>query len=481
MSSGTASTVSASAPTSAIPATQVGGLGAAIWSQLFLRVASSAGLLVIGSYFADLQSRGIPITSLLLGAVTALVYVTELLFAPLAGALSDARGRKLFLLAGPALAAVAVLLPPVSSLVATMPPLALVLSLVGASRLIEGLGSAVSVPATLGFLADGTDDSPRRRGRQMSLYELASSGGIALGAFIGPLLWVHLGLAAFLVLSLLYAVAAGIVLLVREPASAARDQAGTGLFDLRRYAAVLKNRELALFIPAWIAVNAILGVWITAQIAFVLAGNLHAPGQRFVGSLYRNETQLSAILGGYVLWFSLCVVAWTFFLSRLPKLPTLFVTIFGSIVACAGLVAMNHGAAPAAFVPVVALGVFLEAGFPPAALAYLADVSQVYAGDRGLLMGLYSVILGLGYFLGNALGAVAAQFAYFDGLALLTVVLAALAMLSIGLLLRRHRVTRCAGASKASASRGRAWAAPPDRPASGTPVAFCVPMPLDDS
>src|SRR5260370_31734669 len=140
MSSGTASTVSASAPTSAIPATQVGGLGAAIWSQLFLRVASSAGLLVIGSYFADLQSRGIPITSLLLGAVTALVYVTELLFAPLAGALSDARGRKLFLLAGPALAAVAVLLPPVSSLVATMPPLALVPSLVGPSRLNYGLG-----------------------------------------------------------------------------------------------------------------------------------------------------------------------------------------------------------------------------------------------------------------------------------------------------------------------------------------------------
>jgi MFS family permease len=439
MTSRTAPTASASLPLAAVPAPQARGLGAAIWSQLFLRVASSAGLLVIGSYFADLQRRGVPLTSLLLGLVTALVYVTELLFAPLAGALSDALGRKLFLVAGPALAAIAVLLPPVGSLAATVPPLALVLALVGASRLLEGVGSAVSVPTTLGFLADRTDDSPARRGRQMSFYELASSGGIALGAFIGPLLWVQLGLAAFLVLSLLYAVAAGVVLLVREPEPVRRDHGRMGPFDWRRSAAILRHRELALFIPAWIAVNAILGVWITSQIAFVLAGNLHAPGQRFVGSLSHHEAQLSAILGGYVVWFSLCVVAWAFVLGRLPRLPTLFVTISGSIVACAGLVALNHGAAPVASMPAVAFGVFLEAGFTPAALAYLADVSHTYAGDRGLLMGLYSVILGLGYFLGNVLGAVAAQVAYFDGLASLTVLLAAVAMLSVGALWVRVR------------------------------------------
>jgi MFS family permease len=439
MTDHTAPTASASLPLAATSAIRAQGLGAVIWSQLFLRVASGAGLLVIGSYFADLQRRGVPITSLLLGFVTALVYVTELFFAPLAGALSDAHGRKLFLLAGPALAAMAVLLPPAGSLAAAVPPLALVLALVGASRLIEGLGSAVSVPATLGFLADGTDNSPTRRGRQMSFYELASSGGIALGAFIGPLLWAHLGLAAFLVLCLLYVVASGVVLLVREPKAAADEQAGNGLFDLRRYVGVLKNRELALFIPAWVAVNAILGVWITAQIAFVLAGNLHAPGQRFVGSLFHHEAQLGAILGGYVVWFSLCVVAWAFVLGRLPRLPILVVTVFGSIVASAGLVALNHGGTPAAFVPVVALGVFLEAGFTPAALAYLADVSRAHAGDRGLLMGLYSVILGVGYFLGNVLGAVAAQVAYFDGLAYLTVLLAAVAMLAVGALWVRER------------------------------------------
>ncbi len=57
------------------------GLGSAIWSQLFLRMGSSAGLLVIGSYFVDLQAKGVPLTSILIGGVSSLVYLTELLFA----------------------------------------------------------------------------------------------------------------------------------------------------------------------------------------------------------------------------------------------------------------------------------------------------------------------------------------------------------------------------------------------------------------
>jgi hypothetical protein len=50
-------------------------------------------------------------------------------------------------------------------------------------------------------------------------------------------------------------------------------------------------------------------------------------------------------------------------------------------------------------------------------------------------MGLDSLTLGLGQFLGNGLGAVFAQTLYFDGLALLTVLLAAVAMVALGLLL----------------------------------------------
>lgn len=50
-------------------------LGAVIWSQLFLRIAGSAGVLVIGGYFVELHDKGLPITSVLVGVVAGLVYL----------------------------------------------------------------------------------------------------------------------------------------------------------------------------------------------------------------------------------------------------------------------------------------------------------------------------------------------------------------------------------------------------------------------
>jgi MFS family permease len=402
-----------------------------------LRIAGSAGVLVIGGYFVELQDKGLPITSVLVGVVAGLVYLTELLLAPPAGALSDGRGRKSFLLAGPLLAAFAVLLPPLGFLTSVLPSMALVVGLLALSRLVEGLGSAASVPATFSFLSEGTDHAPLRKGRQMSFYELTASGGVAVGAVLGPLLWSALHLFAFVTLSFLYLIGAAFVLFgVHDAPSMFRPRSP---FDLRRYLELLSDRRLTLFVPAWIAVNAILGVWVQAQIVFVLAGSTTVPGQRFVGSLHDHQQEVSPILFAYVLWFSFCVVAWAFFLGGLPKLPTLLVTLSGAIVASFGLIELNHGGAYLVFVPVVMAGVFLEAGFVPAALAYLADVSEAFAGDRGMLMGLYSLVLGLGYLVGNALGGVAAQEAYFDGLAYLTMILATVGMLSLGVLLLAQR------------------------------------------
>ena len=90
-----------------------------------MRIAGSAGVFVIGGYFVELEDKGLPITSMLVGVVTGLIYLTELLLAPPAGALSDVRGRKSFLLAGPLLAAFAVLLPPLGFLASALPPMAL--------------------------------------------------------------------------------------------------------------------------------------------------------------------------------------------------------------------------------------------------------------------------------------------------------------------------------------------------------------------
>ena len=56
--------------------------------------------------------------------------------------------------------------------------------------------------------------------------------------------------------------------------------------------------------------------------------------------------------------------------------------------------------------------------------------------DRGLLMGLYSVFLGLGQLLGNGLAGLFAHRLGFDGLICLTAILGLVALLSLLTLLR---------------------------------------------
>ena len=115
-------------------------------------------------------------------------------------------------------------------------------------------------------------------------------------------------------------------------------------------------------------------------------------------------------------------------------------TIFGSVPASVGLFAVNHGGSPVILIPLVLAGIFLEAGFTPTALAYLADISQQFTHERGRLMGLYSVMLGIGQLVGSGLGGLFAQVAYFDGLAYLTIILASIGTggVALSLLVQRE-------------------------------------------
>ena len=427
--------VTSPTPAHPVSGAPVRGLGAVVVAQLLLRVGSAAGGLVVGSYFAALRARGVPVTSLLVGVLAGLGFVTELVVAPLAGAGSDRYGRRVFVVVAPVVAAAGVVLLPGASLLAAVPPLGLVALVVGVSRLVEGSGSAMAVPATLGLLADGTEGDRRRRGRLMSFYELSSSGGIALGAAAGPVLWAAAGLWAFPAIAAVYLGAAALVAVFVRGGTAARRAGGRPVvLAARRWRVVFTERRLARFLPAWIAANAILGTWVTSQISFVLAGDRRVAGQRFVGAFYHHEPRLSVLLGGYVLVFAACTVAWAFLVGRLSTRPVLAAAVAGVVLASAALIGLNHGGPLLVLGPLVVAGMFLEAGFAPAALTYLADTSADFAADRGLVMGVYSVVLGLGYLAGNVLGGVFAQWAAFDGLAIQTIILAAVGLASVAAL-----------------------------------------------
>jgi MFS family permease len=264
---------------------------------------------------------------------------------------------------------------------------------------------------------------------------LSSSGGIAVGAAAGPLLWSAAGLWAFPTIAGAYLAAAALVaVFVRGGVAAGRRGAQPVVSAARRWTVVFTDRRLARFLPAWVAANAILGTWVTAQVSFVLAGDRRVAGQRFVGAFYHHEPRLSALLGGYVLVFAACTVAWGFLVGRLPVRPVLAAALAGAALASAALIGINHGGPPVLLGPLVVVGMFLEAGFAPAALTYLADTSADFVADRGLVMGVYSVVLGVGYLAGNLLGGVFAQWAAFDGLALLTILLAAVGLAPVATL-----------------------------------------------
>lgn len=105
-----------------------------------------------------------------------------------------------------------------------------------------------------------------------------------------------------------------------------------------------------------------------------------------------------------------------------------------SVLASVGLLLANRGLPLGVAIPLVLVGVFLEAGFTPAALSHLSDISAEYRDNRGLIMGAYSVVVGAGYLLGNILGGVFAEWRLFEGLAILTMLLAAIALISIAVM-----------------------------------------------
>jgi MFS family permease len=212
---------------------------------------------------------------------------------------------------------------------------------------------------------------------------------------------------------------------------------------LARYWRIVRSPRLFIFIPAWVCMFALIGVWFSSQLTFLLSSTRHMPGQVFMGSLsaHGSGAHLSLILGAIVLFFGLCLLFWAFFLSRVPRLFLMLFSTSGIYLACLGLAGLNHGGStPSVYqfmwVFCLLVGLFAETSFAPAALAYLADLSEEASRDRGLLMGLYSVFLGLGQLLGNGLGGVFAQQWGFDGLIYLTALLAGVALISLLFLFR---------------------------------------------
>jgi MFS family permease len=191
---------------------------------------------------------------------------------------------------------------------------------------------------------------------------------------------------------------------------------------VKRYWAILSTPRVAGFVPAWIAINAVLGIWINLT-ARILTDQSGFPGQILVGAY--NSLQAGNIRAAYALFFILGILVWITFFPNVKKTTAMLIGTIGLFISCVVIFLINHQPAlnapwvlPLALLLVVSI--MVQSGFTPAALAHLADITENHTSDRGAIMGLYSVFLGLGQFLGASLGGLFVDWRGADGMALAT-------------------------------------------------------------
>ncbi len=427
---------------------------AAVLGTLTLRMATGVTGTMLTYYFGRFERHGgIHIQPWHVGVMAALFYASELVGSPAFGVLSDRIGHRRIMLLGPVFGAVAVA---ITAVTVSLPVIAL-------TRLLEGGSTAASVPSILGFIAFATASDEIARGRAVARFEAATLAGLLAGMVLAGPLFQLFGPPAFLLNALLYLLSFSLFRFgVRrgaepEPAAAAHVK-GEGL---GRYARILRSRQVWLLAPTWIAINATLGLY-TTQTLFQL---VRAPDPRFAGQLLMggfSPVAVSLGLGAGGLLFLAGLLYWGGRFKNLRRTSIIFRGVGGGFALLAAGLAINHAAeAPLPFTGLLVLlgaaGLFVLAGATPAALGLLADVTETYPDDRGAIMGLYSVFLGLGQITGSLVGGVAAQAAGLDGIFIASLVLLGIALVPLSHLRGyEHEVGRMAVTAPTTGAMGDA-------------------------
>jgi predicted MFS family arabinose efflux permease len=201
--------------------------------------------------------------------------------------------------------------------------------------------------------------------------------------------------------------------------------------------AVFGPGPIRSFLPAWIAVNALVLACV-ANFPSLLKRNA-IPGQTLVHHF--DERAIAVILMSWALLFIVGIAIWTPVVARLGPAVTMRRALPGVWMICLGLFACNHSPLSMApfFIPVMVVGVLGLAGFGPSALTYLAQCSESLAADRSALMAFYTVTLAGGGALGAFLGGLFAGWGYVDGLIILIAGLSVFAFVALNPVVRYER------------------------------------------
>jgi MFS family permease len=408
-------------------------LKAVLIGTFTLRFSTGLTGAMLTTYLAKLPTYhpdAAPVSAITVGIFAATFYVAELVLSPIFGVLSDRLGHHRVMLWGPIFGAVAVGLTAVTGN----------LVLLGGTRLLEGSSTAASIPSILGYIAIATAGNEALRGRAASRFEAATLAGIGAGFIVAPKLFEALGPSAFLLNAVFYGGSLAIYLLGVKDAAGEGEAVAREHTSWRRYMELVTHSRVWLLAPTWIAVNAAIGLWFSQSLFQFQRADPRFPQQWLLQGFSANQITVGAlaiavIFGAGILW-------WGNRFAQYRRTTIILMGVLGGIALAGAGIVVNHAAfgassnvVLAAFVLlavlVVAGGLFVLAGATPAAVGLLADVSEQFPGDRGAIMGLYSVFLGVGQIGGALLGGVAAEWHGMDGLMIGTAAVLAFALLPL--------------------------------------------------
>jgi MFS family permease len=408
-------------------------LRAVLFGTFTLRFSTGLTGAMLSTYLANLHKihpEALEVSAVTVGIFAATFYLAELVLSPFFGILSDRLGHHRVMLWGPMFGAVAVV----------MTALTTNLFVLGATRWLEGSSTAASVPSILGYIAIATAGSEALRGRAASRFEAATLAGIGLGFIVAPGLFALLGPTAFLLNAVFYGGSLAIYYFGVKDPTGEPEAVARAHTSLARYLTLIRQSHVWLLAPTWIAVNAAIGLWFSQSLFQFQRADPRFPDQWLLRGFSALEVTAGAVVIAIV--FGIGIFWWGNRFDRYRRTSIIGGGIFGGItLAIAGMV-VNHVAFDAtsnilfaALVVIAALvvaaGLFVLAGATPAAVGLLADVSEQFPGDRGAIMGLYSVFLGVGQIGGALLGGIAAEWRGMDGLLVGTGVILGLALIPL--------------------------------------------------
>ena len=405
-----------------------------------LRFSTGLTGAMLAFYLAKLPEFGGPqVSGTVAGILTATYFAAELVLSPAFGILSDRVGAHRVMQIGPIFGAVAVIITAFTTN----------LWLIGGTRWLEGMAAAAAMPSILGYIAITTSGNAALRGRTVARFEAATVAGLGVGAVVAGPLFEQFGSAAFLVNAGIYGVSFLIYRYGVRPVGADASAAAAAeerpissaevrpaKFSLAHYRRLLATPSIWLLAPTWIALNAIIGAW-TTQVFFQLVRENPDPAfddQLLMGGF--DPAQVSIGMGVALVVFLGGIFASGSVLRRFRRTTIMAAGIVGGLVMMAAFFGVNHSAevgfaGRAGLVLTGLAGLFVLAGATPAALGMLADISETHPADRGAIMGLYSIFLGLGQIVGSVVAGSAADWLGIDGLLLASVVLLAVALVPL--------------------------------------------------